>query len=222
MLCLFFDLDGTLTDPREGIVRCLRYALQSLGRPSPSDQQLVSYIGPPLQESFASLLASNDTTLIRQAVSLYRERFAAVGMFENVVYAGIENVLSELQKHRVLLYVVTAKPTVFAKEILNHFGLSRFFQNIYGSELDGTRSHKADLLAHVLAEEPLATNTTIMVGDRKHDVRGAITNGITPLGVLWGYGSRQELTEAGAYLLCEHPGSLMDVLFSHPPFKRTR
>ncbi len=217
---VFFDLDGTLTDPREGIVRCLRYALQALGRPSPSDLPLEYYIGPPLQESFASLLASNDTALIRRAVSLYRERFAAVGMFENAVYAGIENALTELQEEdRVLLYVVTAKPTVFAKEILNHFGLSRFFQNTYGSELDGTRSNKEELIAHVLTEESIAANTAIMVGDRKHDVRGAVTNGVTPLGVLWGYGSRQELTEAGACLFCEHPGALVDVLSSHPPFK---
>jgi phosphoglycolate phosphatase len=217
---VFFDLDGTLTDPREGIVRCLKHALQGLGVPSPTDKDLEQYIGPPLHANFASLLNSTDAELIGQAVALYRRRFAATGMYENAVYPGIENALLMLQAHDVLLYVVTSKPTVFAKQILAHFGLSRFFQNIYGSELDGTRSDKQELIAHVLAEESIAARNTVMVGDRKHDVRGAITNGVLPLGVLWGYGSRQELAQAGASFLCESPGTLVEILSSNLPFER--
>jgi phosphoglycolate phosphatase len=218
---ILFDLDGTLTDPREGIVQSLKYALQALGYPSPSDKQFEGYIGPPLQESFAALLPSSDAEQIGRAVSLYRRRFTAVGMFENAVYPGIENALATLQEQSVSLYVVTSKPTVFAKQILDHFGLSRSFQNTYGSELDGTRSNKEELIAYVLAAESISAGSTVMVGDREHDVRGAITNGVTPLGVLWGYGSRQELTGAGAVLLCERPESLVEVLSSNPPLERT-
>jgi phosphoglycolate phosphatase len=213
---VFFDLDGTLTDPREGIVRCLQYALQSLGYPSPSDSQLERYIGPPLHESFASLLHSSDGELIGQAVTQYRRRFASTGMFENAVYPGIENTLIALQAQPAVLYVVTSKPTVFAMQILEHFGLKRFFRHVYGSELDGTRSHKAELIAHVLAEESIPASGAVMVGDREHDIKGACTNGVTAVGVLWGYGSRQELTQAGASWLCERPEFLIQVLSSLP------
>jgi phosphoglycolate phosphatase len=195
---ILFDLDGTLTDPRVGIVRCLKYALQALGCPSPSYDQLARYIGPPLHESLAVLLNSRNAELIGQAV-----------------YPGIELVLVELQKHHAPLYVVTAKPTVFAQQILAQFGLSRFFSNIYGSELDGTRSRKEDLIAHVLAEERIPASWAVMVGDREHDIKGALTNGVMPVGTLWGYGSRAELIEAGASLLCERPEALVEVLAAH-------
>src|SRR3989442_12866504 len=127
---VFFDLDGTLTDPHEGIVRCLKYALQELRAPSPTDRELEQYIGPPLHASFAALLNSKDAELIGQAVAVYRRRFAAKGLYENVVYPGVEKALLMLQAHDVLLYVVTSKPTVFAKQILTHFALNRVFQNI--------------------------------------------------------------------------------------------
>ena len=214
---IFFDLEGTLTDPRVGIVRCLKYALQELGAPSPTDRELEQYIGPPLPASFAALLNSTDATLIGQAVTLYRQRFAAKGMFANTVYPGIEKVLLRLQAHDVLLYVATSKPTVFAEQILTHCGLRRFFQNIYGSELDGTRSDKKELIAHVLAEERIVASSAVMVGDREHDIKGALLNGVRPVGVLWGYGSRQELTRAGASLLCEGPEALAEILSSNQP-----
>jgi len=214
-LSIFFDLDGTLTDPRDGIIRCLKYALHALEYPSPLDEQLDRYIGPPLQESFASLLNSSDVQLIGRAVALYRQRFASTGMFENAVYPGIESALAALRAHNVQLYVTTSKPMVFAVPILERFGLQRFFHRIYGSELDGTRSDKGHLIAHVLAEESIPASNAVMVGDREHDVTGALTNGVMPLGVLWGYGSRQELTRAGASLLCESPEALVEVLSSN-------
>jgi len=217
----FFDLDGTLTDPRIGIVRCFQYALQELSCPSPSDGQLEQYIGPPLRESFAIILESTDDELISKAVSLYRKRFSSTGMFENTVYPGIANALAELQSYDVLLYVVTSKPTVFAGQILTHFGLRRFFQYTYGSELDGRRSSKEELIAHVLAEESIQASKAVMVGDREHDVKGALANRVTPVGVLWGYGSHQELAAAGAILLAENPGSLVKVLTSNPPLQGT-
>ncbi|MGE0822637.1 MAG: HAD hydrolase-like protein [Candidatus Binatia bacterium] len=211
---LFFDLDGTLTDPREGIVRCLQYALQKLGLPRPADAELERYIGPPLRQNFASLLQSDNPNSISHAVSLYRERFATIGLFENCVYPGIEDALTALQRENVHLYVVTGKPTVFATQILDHFGLSRFFRRTYGSELDGTHTNKGELIGHVLVRESIAPGDAIMIGDRDLDVRGALANEVTPLGVLWGYGSRQELVDAGASLLCERQELLVEMLTS--------
>jgi phosphoglycolate phosphatase len=209
---VFFDLDGTLTDPREGIVRCLKYALQELGTPSPTDTELTRYIGPPLHASFAALLNSTDAVLIARAVALYRQRFAAKGLYENILYPGIAHALRALQARGAVLYVVTAKPTVFAAQILTHLGLSNFFRNVYGSELDGTRADKKELIAHVLAEEGVTARRAIMVGDREQDIQGAVQNGVRPVGVLWGYGSRQELLRAGASVLCAEPATLPAVV----------
>ena len=213
-MSVFFDLDGTLCDPREGIVRCLKYALDQLGYPAPEDNYLVRYIGPPLHESFGTLLESSDAQLITRAVELYRRRFASKGIFENAVYGGLENALDALRRKDLRLHVVTSKPSVFATPIIEHIGLRKYFDRIYGSELDGTRANKSALIAHVLAEERATAASAIMVGDREHDVRGALANGVTPVGVLWGYGSREELQRAGASLLCENPGMLVELLSS--------
>lgn len=205
---IFFDLDGTLCDPREGIVRCLQYALEQLGHATPPDDELVCYIGPPLYDSFATLLNSSDTQLVKRAVELYRERFVSKGMFENTLYAGIPDALRKLKIQHFQLHVVTSKPSIFARQIIAHFGLERFFHNIYGSELDGTRADKRQLIAHVLEQELIHPPEAVMVGDREDDIKGAIANGVRPVGVLWGYGSREELTEAGASVLYETPESL--------------
>lgn len=212
---VLFDLDGTLTDPREGILNGLKYALESLGAPIPSDTALERYIGPPLQANFAALLETTDPTRIATAVHLYRQRYTAGGMFQNVVYPGITQTLTALQAQRVALYVATAKPTVQARQILEHFGLSHYFQAIYGSELDGTRTDKRDLIAYILADTAISPQQTVMVGDREYDMRGAVANRVTPVGVLWGYGSQQELTSAGASLLCDSPPALGEVLAAH-------
>jgi phosphoglycolate phosphatase len=206
---IFFDLDGTVCDPCEGIVRCLQYALKQLGHAIPPDAQLLRYIGPPLYDSFAALLNSNDAQLIKRAVESYRERFDSIGMFENSVYPGITDLLAGLHPGHYRRYVVTTKPTVFARKILSHFGLAADFLNIYGSELDGSRADKSDLIAHVLEREQIIPTETVMIGDREHDIQGAIANGVRPIGVLWGYGSREELIRAGATLLCETPQSLL-------------
>lgn len=206
---LLFDLDGTLTDPREGIVRCLQYALEELGRASPPEDQLARYIGPPLYESFPVLLKSTDTKLIERAVGLYRKRFAAQGIFENKLYPGIIYALTALQAKSYSLYLVTSKPTVFSRQIIDHFALQRYFQNVYGSELDGTRADKRELIGHVLAREKIHPIEATMIRDREHDIKGAIANGVHPVGVLLGYGSREELVQAGASALCESPESLV-------------
>jgi phosphoglycolate phosphatase len=207
-ISIFFDLDGTLCDPHDGIVRCLQYALEQLGHATPPGEELARYIGPPLHDSFATLLNSSDAQLVKRAVELYRERFASKGMFENTLYAGIPDALRKLKTQHFQLHVVTSKPTAFARQIIGHFGLERFFHNIYGSELDGTRADKGQLIAHVLEQEQIHPPEAVMVGDREHDIRGAIANAVRPIGVLWGYGSREELTQAGASLLCDTPDSL--------------
>ncbi len=212
---VLFDLDGTLTDPREGIVACLKHALRGLGRSSPPDADLARFIGPPLRETFASLLGSASPAAIDEAVALYRERFAATGIFENALYPDVPPVLAELQALGMTLYVATAKPQLFAERIVDHFGLARFFHRVYGSELDGTRAVKRELIAYILRRESLSPHSTVMVGDRAHDVRGAVANGVLPIGVLWGYGSREELTAAGATVLCAQPAMLAALLQSH-------
>ena len=197
---LLFDLDGTLTNPGSGITRCLRHALEGLGRPAPRASELAWCVGPPLRESFARLLGTSDASLIDEAVALYRERFASVGMFENAVYPDVRGGLVELRDAGHQLWVVTSKPHVYARRILAHFGLLDLFVAVHGSELSGERSDKGLLLRDVLGAERWDT-LPYMVGDRRHDVEGAHANGLQAIGVLWGYGGRAELEAAGADVL---------------------
>jgi phosphoglycolate phosphatase len=194
---LLFDLDGTLTDPRVGIVTCLRHALAALQAVSPTDRELERFIGPPLQETFRVLLRETPERA-DEAVRLYRERFADVGMYENEVYPGIPELLAALRDAGYSLRVATSKPGVYAERILTHFGLAPYFAGIHGSELSGARTNKAELLAHVLAVADIDPARARMIGDRSFDVLGARANGVRALGVLWGYGSRAELVAAGA------------------------
>jgi phosphoglycolate phosphatase len=211
---LFFDLDGTLTDSRLGITRCLHHALVGLSIPPPSLEELTRYVGPPLHDGFAALLGPERAELVPRAVELYRERFRTVGMFENAVYPGVESGLQLLASSGRTLWVVTSKPWVFAEQIVEHFGLRRFFAKVYGSELSGVRSDKGELIAHVLAQESIDPVTALMIGDRSHDVSGAARNGVRAAGVLWGYGSREELVQAGAGALHVSMMDLADSLVS--------
>lgn len=194
---ILFDLDGTLTDPGIGITRCIQHALVSLGRTAPDMGLLRHCVGPPLRDSFADLLATEDEAMLTEAIRLYRERFAPVGMFENSVYPDVPSGLETLRKEGHRLWVVTSKPHVFAREIVRHFGLSGFFEQIYGSELSGENTDKGELIRHVLDQEGLPPERACMVGDRRHDIVGARKNRVDAIGVLWGYGSREELLAAG-------------------------
>ncbi len=205
-----FDLDGTLTDPRVGIVGCLRYALDRLGRPSPDEDVLASCIGPALRRSFAMLLDTRDGALIEEATRLYRERFDTVGLFENRVYDGVPDMLERLRPARLL--VATAKMARFAERIVTHFGLAPYFSGVYGAEPGGRFDDKADLIAHMLRREGLAPEATVMIGDRGFDIVAARANGLRAVGVLWGYGSERELREAGADRLCAKPAELPAVI----------
>lgn len=203
MNTVFFDLDGTLTNPKPGITRSIQYALERLGFATPSEDDLVWCIGPPLHASLKKFVGSDE--LAHRAVELYRERFSEIGLYENEAYAGIEATLSEVAAS-ARLYVATSKPKVYADRIVEHFGLQRYFAEVFGSELDGSRTDKADLLAYALTRTKTDPRQAIMIGDRSHDIVGAGKNGMKAIGVLYGYGSPSELTEAGAHQLCEtHP-----------------
>jgi phosphoglycolate phosphatase-like HAD superfamily hydrolase len=160
---IFFDLDGTLCDPREGIVRCLQYALEQMGHAAPPGEQLICYIGPPLYESFTALLNCHDTDLVKRAVELYRARFVYKGMFENTLYPGIPDALRQLTNQDFQLHLVTSKPTAFARQIIDHFGLQKYFRNVHGSEPDGTRSDKRELIA--------SSNKSNLLARRRNDRR---------------------------------------------------
>lgn len=207
-----FDLDGTLVDPKEGIVACFEYALERLDVDSPDQESLAKFIGPSLQTAFRTLLGSDDPELVNKAVSIYRERFAVSGIFENNVYPGIPEALDALRATGVPLYVATSKPTNYARKILTQCGIATYFKQIYGSEMDGTRADKDELIAHLLKHERLKGEQLVVVGDRKHDVAGAHAHGARALGVLWGYGTFEELDEAGADLYCRTPGDLPGLL----------
>ena len=196
---ILFDLDGTLTDPREGITRSIQYALAKLGIDEPDLTRLEHFIGPPLLQAFMQFY-DFDEPKAWEAVNFYRERFKVTGLYENRVFDGVVDLLGELQGQGRTLYVATSKPWVFAREIARHFAFDKHFKVIYGSELDGTRTNKVELIAHLLAEEKLDPAQTLMIGDRKHDLIGARSNGLEAVAVGYGFGSHEELTaEAPAY-----------------------
>jgi phosphoglycolate phosphatase len=206
---LLFDLDGTLTDPFVGITTCIRHALESLGRPAPPAEELRWCIGPPLKESFATLLGPEQAHRADEALAKYRERFATVGLFENTLYSAVPAVLAELQTDGYVLRVATSKPGMYATRIVAHFDLAPYFTSVEGSELDGRLVDKGALIAHILWQNGLAPVDVLMIGDREHDVAGARANGVSALGVLWGYGSRAELERAGALACVGTPAELL-------------
>ena len=203
---LLVDLDGTLTDPSEGIVGCFRSALAALGRAAPPDADLAWIIGPPLRRSFAEMLGG--TADPEEALALYRARYGTQGLFQASVYEGVREALEQLKASGARLILCTSKPAVYAIRILARFDLRRHFEEAYGAELDGRREDKEDLIAHVLAEQALDPRDCVMWGDRKHDVAGANRHAIPTIGALWGYGGERELREAGAAALCAAPSDV--------------
>ncbi|WP_319586648.1 HAD hydrolase-like protein [uncultured Desulfobulbus sp.] len=206
---LLLDLDGTLTDPKIGISRCIQHALHALGHEPPDTDTLDWCIGPPLQYSFGQLLNSTDVDLLAQAVHLYRQRFAEIGLFENRVYDGIPEVLATLQQQGCRLFLATSKPRIFAKQILDHFNLAGYFETAHGSELNGQLTDKPSLVRHILAIEGLQPDQTMIVGDRKFDIIGGKANGIRTGAVTYGYGTREELEAEAPDLLFDSPDQLL-------------
>ena len=190
---VLFDLDGTLTDPKEGIINSILYALHKLGIKEDKIVELDSFIGPPLRESFM-LRYNMSESLADQAISFYREYFAAKGIFENIIYPGVTDLLESLFNQKNHLFVATSKPTIFAEKIIRHFNLDKYFIEIAGSNLDNTRTNKSEIIAHLVSVHGLQASNSIMVGDRKHDIDGAKTNLMKSIGVTYGYGSLEELS----------------------------
>ena len=213
-IAVLIDLDGTLTDSRPGIVASYHAALRSLGHQPDLSIDLTHVIGPPPEEIMPQVLAHYHDDRGTEAVALYRDHYGRGGLFQNSVYDGIVDALEGLAAEGFVLYVATAKRTVFAVRILDHFGLSPRFAQIYGSEPGGALDHKGDLIAHILAREGIGPNAAIMIGDRRHDIEGAHTNGLPAIGVAWGYGGRDELAEAGANRVVDHPRALLDAVRS--------
>ena len=205
---VFFDLDGTLTDPKPGITGCIRHALSGLGRVAPAVDDLLWCIGPPLSRTFATLLETTDDALVARAMTLYRERFGTIGLFENALYPGIPEALGAVRAAGCATYVMTSKPHVYATRIVEHFGLAPLFDRVYGSELDGTRVDKTDLIAYALAQERLDPARVVMIGDLEHDAIGARRCGLRVIGVTYGYGTETELRAHGAELIAGSPAAI--------------
>jgi phosphoglycolate phosphatase len=211
MRIIYFDLDGTLTDPKAGITRSIQYALERLGQPVPTQDELAWCIGPPLLASLKKLVGTD--ALAGKALLLYRERFSEIGLFENEVVPGIEDTLLTLAASGRRMFIATSKPAVYAERIVAHFGLKPYFERVFGSELDGTRTDKTDLLRFALQTAEVDPRQSVMIGDRGHDIIGARNNGMTAIGVLYGYGSRDELVDAGAHRICETHRELIDHVY---------
>ncbi len=209
---VLFDLDGTLTNPQEGFVNCIRFALTKLGIEIDAGTRLESYIGPPLHSTFGKLCG--DESSAEHAISLYRERYSSTGLFENHLYEGIAECLNQLTPVADSIHVVTSKPTIFSRRIIEHFDLEQYIDVVYGSNLDGSLSDKTELLAYVLENEKILPQNAVMIGDRRFDMIGANNHGIRALGVLWGFGSEEELRSAGADELCAHPDEIYQRIFT--------
>lgn len=210
---VMLDLDGTLVDPAAGILASYRHALAEMGHDGDPEADLAWIIGPPLRVSFARLLGPDAD--IEAAVRHYRQRYAeGGGIFDATPYPGIAGALAGLAGAGFRLLVCTAKAHIYARRIVEHFGLADHLSAVYGAELDGRHDDKGDLIAHIMDVEGLSPARLCMVGDRDNDMRAAARHGIPGIGVRWGYGSDTELTEAGAATLIDNPGQLVEACSS--------
>ena len=199
---VLFDLDGTLTDPGRGITNSVAYALKKFGIEAEDRKELYKFIGPPLYESFMKHYGF-DKEKAETAVSYFREYFRDTGIFENEVYNGITDLLDEIKKSGRRIILATSKPEEFAKRVLSHFDLDKYFDFIAGATMDSSRVEKADVIAYALKEIGCTGENAVMIGDRLHDILGAKENGLDSIGVLFGYGSREELEDADADYIAE-------------------
>lgn len=205
---VLFDLDGTLTDSQEGIIHSIQHALRKKGIECP-DEELVSFIGPPLKGSFAGKFPQIDP---EEAVRNYREYYADRGIFENRVYDGIPELLNELKKRNIRCALATSKPEGYANKIVEHFGLSPYLEAVYGATMDSSRVNKEDIIDYALAQSD--ARHPIMIGDRRFDIEGAHQHHLPGIGVTYGFGSRKELEEAKADAIIDHPLQLLDLIDS--------
>ena len=214
MKYIFLDLDGTITDSREGITNCFEYALNHFGIKVENKADLEQFIGPPLEQSFREGFGF-DVEKAALAVAKYRERFIPIGLYENLVYPGMEEALQKMTEAGKVLIVATSKPEYMAKRILAHFGLDGYFEDICGSDDDQHRSKKDEVIRYALEKHGITDlDDVLMVGDRKFDVTGADKCGLKCMGVLYGYGDREELTAAGAAYIAETVEDMAQIIVS--------
>ena len=213
---LLFDLDGTLTDPGLGITNSVMYALRKFGVDVPERSQLYPFIGPPVKDSFRSYYGFSDERC-GLAGMYYREYFKKKGMFENEVYDGIHDLLTRLKASGRSLIVATSKPEVFAVDILRHFDLYKYFDFVAGATLNDVRNKKADIIRYALESCGIAKSSAVMIGDRKHDMIGAKENGLDSIGVLYGYGTYDELKTADATMLAAEPADIWNEISVQQP-----
>ena len=200
---LLFDLDGTLTNPQEGITKCVQHALRAFGIEEPDLEKLIPFIGPPLIQSFMEFYNMSEEDA-RKAVAVYRERFSTVGLFENFPYPGIADMLAELKAQGKILAVASSKPTIYVRCILEKFELAPYFDVIEGSNLDGTRVDKKEVIAEVLSQlDNPSADDLLMIGDRKFDVIGARETGFGCVGVRFGFAAPDELEQSGAVYIAD-------------------
>lgn len=206
-----FDLDGTITDSGPGIMNAIRYAVKKRGLPDVSEEVLRSFIGPPLKEQFRSVfgLSDDEGTIM---VATYREYYGEKGIFENRVYDGVPEVFQKLQEAGVRILMATSKPGKYAKQIAEHFGFAKYFDFIGGACMDGRRTDKHDVIEYVIDSCKVCRENTVMIGDRRHDMIGASKAGIRSIGVLYGYGSRDELEKAGADMIAVTPDDISKLI----------
>ncbi len=209
---ILFDLDGTLTDSGEGIMNAVRYTLERYEKEA-TEEELRSFIGPPLQTQFEQFLKVSEEEG-KRAVSIYREYYTKRGIYENKVYPGIPDVLKQLKQAGFRLCIATSKPEKFAVQIAEHFNFAQYFDRIGGALMDGNRTKKREVIEYVLTEEQIGDQREgiLMVGDRKHDICGAKQTGLRSMGVLYGYGSQEELETAGADWIVETPEDIWSIL----------
>ena len=207
---IFFDLDGTLTDSAPGIIHSVQYALKKYGIEA-EENDLRSFIGPPLVHSFQERFGFDHDKAL-EAVAYYREYFTAGGMFENSVYPGVEEMLQKLKEDGLMLAVATSKPELFSKQILEHFALTRYFDFIGGAAMDETRTTKVEVLSYALQELQVDPAKAVMIGDRENDMEAASLLGTESIGVLYGYGSKEELANAGAKVFAETPMDICRII----------
>ncbi len=209
---ILFDLDGTITDPKLGITNSVIYALEKYDIVGLKNDDLLHFIGPPLKDSFMEFYGFDEDKAV-EAINYFREYFKSKGLFENIPYDGIEKCLKNLKVRGYTLAIATSKPEPFAVQILDHFGLSKYFDFVGGSNLDNTRTAKSEVIEHVMNNLHLTTSdNTIMVGDRKHDILGAQHHKMKSVGVTYGYGSKQELESANATYTVESVSQLWELL----------
>ena len=206
---ILFDLDGTLTDSGEGIINCAILALNHFGCPIPSRDALRVFVGPPLRDSFIRHGVPEDKA--EEAIAIYRSRYIPIGKYENTPYPGIREMLEELNRLGYKLYVATSKPEGMSRDILNHFGLAKYFTAICGATMDASRSSKEAVIAYLL-ESTGEAGSMVMVGDTKFDIIGAAEHNIPAIGVSWGYGQVAEMEAVGAHAIAHDAQELLALL----------